>query len=85
MSSFHYVCMIAVLICTVHCDKKRGIAGTNKCIKDDECRLIEYCDKDLLLPIGHCKLGKLDGEVCSEDRHCASKRCSLFICKYREF
>ncbi len=53
-----YVCMLAVLICTVHCDEKRGIFGSNKCIKDDECRLSEYCDKDLLLPMGHCKLGK---------------------------
>lgn len=54
-----------------------------KCLTESNCASDEYCDRDFPNPIGECKKGAAEGRYCFRDKHCASKRCSLFRCKPR--
>jgi hypothetical protein len=54
-----------------------------KCLTDSNCKSNEYCDQDFPNPLGECKTGKKDGELCLKDSKCASKRCSFLTCKAR--
>jgi hypothetical protein len=60
-----------------------GITILNHCLVDSSCSTKEYCDKDLLNPIGKCKIGDPEGSICLRNRKCESKRCEFFKCKKR--
>ncbi len=63
---------------------KKGIdLMPDTCVTDSNCRSAEYCDHDFPNPFGKCAKGKDEKEMCMFDRHCASKRCSLFRCERR--
>jgi hypothetical protein len=54
-----------------------------KCLSNSNCKSTEYCDRELLSPLGECKQGLENGKACLKNSICASKRCSLFRCVER--
>lgn len=60
-----------------------GINLLNTCFLDSGCASQEYCDKDLLSPLGKCKRGDPEGTICIRSRTCESKKCEFFKCKKR--
>jgi hypothetical protein len=60
-----------------------SISILNSCFLDSSCKSQEYCEKDLLSPIGNCKRGDPDGAICLRSRTCESKKCEFFKCKKR--
>ena len=69
-------------------NSKRSVLSFNPlkghCLTDKDCKQHEYCDHTGLNPIGSCKAGKENKEMCAFDRHCKSKVCHLLRCQARK-
>lgn len=77
-----YISLISYLILNFYKVESLDLLG-DRCLLDSQCRTTQYCETDFPNPVGDCKDGKDEGELCLRDRTCASKKCHFFKCKKR--